>query len=65
LLLGRAPLYGVAANGLAGAAGVLALMMDEMLIAMRLLGCQTLADLGPAFIGNANDVVNHGLHCRT
>lgn len=69
VLLGRAPLYGVAANGLPGAAGVLALMLDEMTIAMRLLGCQTLADLGPAFIGNANEamseVAHRGLHCRT
>lgn len=63
VLLGRAPLYGVAASGFPGAAGVLDLMMDEMLIAMRLLGCQTLADFGPAFIGNANDVVNHAPRC--
>src|ERR1700712_1619679 len=65
VLLGRAPLYGVAANGLPGAAEVLALMMDEMSIAMRLLGCQTLAELGPAFIGNANDVLDQRLRCRT
>jgi (S)-mandelate dehydrogenase len=51
VLLGRAPLYGVASCGGAGASGVLALMMDEMLIAMRLLGCQGIEDVGPACVG--------------
>ena len=51
VLLGRAPLYGVASRGGAGVSDVLALLMDEMLIAMRLVGCQTLDDLGPAFVG--------------
>jgi (S)-mandelate dehydrogenase len=51
VLLGRAPLYGVAARGGTGASEVLALMMEEMRIAMRLLGCQKISDLGPAFVG--------------
>ena len=51
VLLGRAPLYGVASRGAAGASEVLALMMDEMLISLRLLGCQEIGDLGPAFLG--------------
>lgn len=50
VLLGRAPLYGVAARGGAGVSEVLALMMDEMRIALRLLGCQKISDLGPAFV---------------
>ncbi|WP_211462727.1 alpha-hydroxy acid oxidase [Collimonas silvisoli] len=50
VLLGRAPLYGVASRGGAGASEVLALMMDEMRIAMRLLGCQRIGDLGPVFV---------------
>jgi (S)-mandelate dehydrogenase len=50
VLLGRAPLYGLASRGEAGASEVLALMMDEMLISLRLLGCQGIGDLGPAFV---------------
>jgi (S)-mandelate dehydrogenase len=57
VLLGRAPLYGVASRGGAGASEVLALMMDEMLISMRLLGCQGIADLGPAFVEHARRAV--------
>jgi (S)-mandelate dehydrogenase len=51
VLLGRAPLYGLASRGAAGAGEVLALMMDEMLISLRLLGCQGIGDLGPACVG--------------
>lgn len=47
VLLGRAPLYGLASRGGAGASEVLALMMQEMHIALRLLGCSALAQLGP------------------
>lgn len=47
VLLGRAPLYGLASRGGAGASEVLTLMMQEMHIALRLLGCSALAQLGP------------------
>lgn len=50
VLLGRAPLYGLASRGAAGASEVLALMMEEMLISLRLLGCQGIGDLGPACV---------------
>ena len=46
VLLGRAPLYGLAARGGPGAREVLALLTDEMLITLRLLGCNSLEDLG-------------------
>lgn len=48
VLLGRAPLYGVAACGAAGAAGVLALLLDELRTTMQLLGCAGVDDLTPA-----------------
>jgi (S)-mandelate dehydrogenase len=57
VLLGRAPLYGVASRGGAGASEVLALMMDEMLISMHLLGCQGIADVSPAFVEHAGRAV--------
>jgi len=50
VLLGRAPLYGLASRGAAGASEVLTLMMEEMLISLRLLGCQGIGDLGPAHV---------------
>jgi len=50
VLLGRAPLYGLASRGGAGVDEVLTLMMDEMQIAMRLLGCGELTDLGREFV---------------
>ncbi len=53
VLLGRAPLYGLASRGGAGVREVLALMMQEMHIAMRLLGCGALAQLGPGLVERA------------
>ena len=50
VLLGRAPLYGLASRGGPGVMDVLALMTNEMLIAMRLLGCDALTGLGPGFV---------------
>jgi (S)-mandelate dehydrogenase len=46
VLLGRAPLYGVAAGGEAGAADVLAILRNELEITLRLLGCPRVRDLG-------------------
>ncbi|WP_133650964.1 alpha-hydroxy acid oxidase [Paraburkholderia flava] len=54
VLLGRAPLYGLAARGGAGVEHVLALMMDEMRITMRLLGCNEIARLGVEFVGRGS-----------
>ncbi|MDR5836050.1 alpha-hydroxy acid oxidase [Caballeronia sp. LZ034LL] len=39
VMLGRAPLYGVAADGQSGAAGVLDILRDEMRRTLGLLGC--------------------------
>ncbi|PTB17071.1 alpha-hydroxy-acid oxidizing protein [Trinickia symbiotica] len=46
VLLGRAPLYGLAARGQDGARGVLALLHKELDICMRLLGCTSVDALG-------------------
>ncbi len=54
VLLGRAPLYGLAARGGAGVEQVLALMIDEMRITMRLLGCNELTKLGAGFVGRGS-----------
>jgi (S)-mandelate dehydrogenase len=45
VLLGRAPLYGVAAGGEAGAADVLAILKNELEITLRLLGRPRIGDL--------------------
>ncbi|WP_321927560.1 alpha-hydroxy acid oxidase [Paraburkholderia guartelaensis] len=46
VLLGRAPLYGLAAGAENGAHDVLALLHKEFDICMRLLGCTSIAELG-------------------
>ncbi|RQM44174.1 alpha-hydroxy-acid oxidizing protein [Paraburkholderia bannensis] len=45
VLLGRAPLYGLAAEGEAGTSGVLTMLHKELQTCMRLLGCTDLAGL--------------------
>lgn len=45
VLLGRAPLYGLACQGRQGADDVLALLLEEAAICLRLLGCNTLDDI--------------------
>lgn len=47
VLLGRAPLYGVAACGGQGVAGVLELLLSELRTTMQLLGCASVSDLTP------------------
>lgn len=47
VLLGRAPLYGLAAAGEAGVTDVLAMLHKELQTCMRLLGCTDLADITP------------------
>lgn len=48
--LGRAPLYGNGAGGVAGVERVLEILKAEMETAMRLLGCETVAQLGPQHV---------------
>ena len=45
VLLGRAPLYGVAARGREGATGVLTLLLDALRTTMQLLGCAHVGEL--------------------
>ncbi|MCE4062727.1 alpha-hydroxy-acid oxidizing protein [Pandoraea sputorum] len=45
VLLGRAPLYGVAARGGQGVDGVLALLLSELRTTMQLLGCANVGTL--------------------
>ncbi len=45
VLLGRAPLFGLAAGGQAGAQHALAILQDELDRTMALLGCRTVAEL--------------------
>jgi (S)-mandelate dehydrogenase len=50
VLLGRAPLYGLAVRGHDGAADVLAMLRRELEICMQLLGCPRIAELDASFI---------------
>jgi isopentenyl diphosphate isomerase/L-lactate dehydrogenase-like FMN-dependent dehydrogenase len=53
VLAGRATLYGTAAGGQAGAARALELLHYEMDNAMAMLGCPTVADIGPGTLAAA------------
>ncbi|MDF2999004.1 MAG: (S)-mandelate dehydrogenase [Xanthobacteraceae bacterium] len=50
VLIGRAPLYGTAAGGEAGAAHVLELLKREMETALGFLGCASLDELDAGFV---------------
>ncbi|SDV47737.1 alpha-hydroxy acid oxidase [Chitinasiproducens palmae] len=50
VLLGRAPLYGLAAEGETGCADVLALLRQELHTCLRLLGCPRVAALDPTYL---------------
>ncbi len=52
VLLGRAPLYGLAAGGEAGAGEVVEILRAEIDNTLALLGCPRAEDLSPAFIAN-------------
>jgi (S)-mandelate dehydrogenase len=49
VLLGRAPLYGLAADGPTGVADVLSILRAEFDICLRLLGCPRAVDLNPEY----------------
>lgn len=53
VLLGRATLYGVAADGQAGVARALAILRDEVDRAMGLMGCTRIDDIGPQHVQRA------------
>jgi isopentenyl diphosphate isomerase/L-lactate dehydrogenase-like FMN-dependent dehydrogenase len=50
VLAGRAPVWGLAADGEAGAAAVIELLKEELEIALHLLGCSSVQDLGPEYV---------------
>jgi isopentenyl diphosphate isomerase/L-lactate dehydrogenase-like FMN-dependent dehydrogenase len=45
-MIGRAPLYGLAAGGEAGVSHALGLLRSEMERVMLLLGCRSIGELG-------------------
>jgi len=53
VLVGRPPLWGLAAGGRAGAARVLELLREELGLALALCGCTSPAQLGPAHVRRA------------
>ncbi len=50
VLAGRAPLWGLAAEGQAGAERALGFLTSELRLALALLGCASPADLTPAHV---------------
>jgi isopentenyl diphosphate isomerase/L-lactate dehydrogenase-like FMN-dependent dehydrogenase len=50
VMIGRSTLYGVAAGGYEGAARALEIFDEEIKRVMALLGCNTLAELGPEYL---------------
>jgi isopentenyl diphosphate isomerase/L-lactate dehydrogenase-like FMN-dependent dehydrogenase len=50
VMVGRSTLYGVAAGGEAGAARALELYRQEISRVMALLGCNSIAELGPQYL---------------
>jgi 4-hydroxymandelate oxidase len=53
VLAGRAPLYGLAAGGEAGARHVLELLRAEIELALQLAGCRTVADVTRSHVGRS------------
>jgi isopentenyl diphosphate isomerase/L-lactate dehydrogenase-like FMN-dependent dehydrogenase len=53
VLVGRAPLWGLAVDGEAGARRVLELLRDEISLALQLVGCSTPADVTRAHVTRA------------
>jgi L-lactate dehydrogenase (cytochrome) len=53
VLIGRSWVYGLAANGQAGVEHVLELIHKEMLVAMALTGCVSLADIDSSVLDNS------------
>ncbi|UZF94901.1 alpha-hydroxy acid oxidase [Bosea sp. NBC_00550] len=60
VLAGRAPLYGVAAGGEAGAYHVLSLLQSELDRTMALTGCRSVAELTRDLIAEGRTETDHG-----
>lgn len=50
VLVGRAYAYGLAAGGQAGVARSISILREELILTMKLLGCGSLAELGPDYL---------------
>jgi (S)-mandelate dehydrogenase len=50
VFVGRATLYGVTVGGVAGARKALDILRDEVAMTMALIGCPSVAELGPDFL---------------
>jgi len=50
VLVGRATLYGTAAGGEPGAARAIAILREEIDRVMALIGCRSIADIGPEYL---------------
>ncbi|MBB5156476.1 alpha-hydroxy acid oxidase [Saccharopolyspora phatthalungensis] len=51
VLVGRLPTWGLAAGGTAGVERVLELLRSEMVRTMRLMGCRSVSELDPSWLG--------------
>lgn len=55
--IGRATLYGVAAGGHAGAARAIGIFREEIDRVMALIGCRSVAELGPEYLHFADSAL--------
>jgi (S)-mandelate dehydrogenase len=55
VLLGRAPLYGLAASGLTGVSSVLSMLRTELEICLRLLGCPNIESMDASYLVGMSD----------
>ena len=60
--IGRATLYGIAAGGQPGAQRALAIFREEIDRVMALLGCRSVAELGPAVLHFADSALRPAAH---
>jgi (S)-mandelate dehydrogenase len=58
IMVGRAPLYGLAAGGEAGVARALQLLQEETYRVLGQIGCSSFAELGPEIL--SEDALNRG-----
>ena len=59
VFVGRAALYGVTVGGVAGARRVLDILREEIDMTMALIGCQSVAELGPDFLFENQDRIHN------
>ena len=64
VMVGRSTLYGVAAGGEAGAARALEISRDEISRNIALLGCRSLAELGPQYLKFVDPTLRAPKHFR-